>query len=447
MKKVPCIFSCMLCIAFVMAFCVSALAAVPTNLTWDGTPMTLTELAKSCGQDVADENGNYKPLYYKNAFELWEYGLFLGSDGSFDLDNQLTRAEGVVMVIRILGKEAEAGATTFATNFTDVPEWAKSYVAYAVQNGIVNGYNATTFGSSDPMTAAQFITLALRAMGYKDGEDFTWNTSYDKALEIGLIGSSCHAQYSRSNLFVRDDAAVIAYNAVFTAPTNAGGRLADTLALSDKQSGTVPTAIRTGNEQAAANSLISVDRISNLKRCLENVMNTLNMHSGEGKLLFAMQGGGSTAFEDSQPRITSLRYDIQEQELPKAEDLAGYYYKIREGIYDYAGDPCLVGIYYMDNSNQALISLNHFRAATNNSAVTQEIFNEIRAKFDNSQGVNAAILYDKNADGEAYGCAIVLNISGYSRDGGKTYTYFSLDPEDSAFGQATEVPLLTVGNR
>ena len=238
------IISTILTIAIFFTLAIPSLAAAPTNLTWDGKSTTLSEIAKNIGSDIADTNGNYKPLYYFYASELWKNGLFLGSDGSFDLNNPLTRAEGVVMTIRILGKEAEAKAKNSSITFTDVPDWAKPYVAYASQNGITNGYSATTFGSSDPMTSAQFITLALRAMGYKDGEDFTWDKSYDKALEIELIDRASHAQYSRSNLFMRDNAAVIAYNAIFTAKTKAGGLLADSIAMPGNPSGTVPTAVR-----------------------------------------------------------------------------------------------------------------------------------------------------------------------------------------------------------
>ena len=221
---------------------VPALAAPPDNLTWDGKPATLSDIARYTGYDMVDAKGNYKPLYTYYATELWNRGLFLGSNGSFNLDNPLTRAEGVVMTLRILGKATEAEVTTVPITFTDVPDWARPYVAYAAQNGIASGYNATTFGANDAMTAAQFLTFVLRAMGYKEGEDFIWNKAYDKALAIGLIGAPCHDQYSRSNLFLRDNAAVICYNALFKAPTKTGETLADTISMPGKPNGNVPYA-------------------------------------------------------------------------------------------------------------------------------------------------------------------------------------------------------------
>lgn len=118
---------------------VPAYAAPPDDLTWDGRPATLAEITKNCGyadyygKDKVNENGDYVPLFYDCAKELWNKGLFLGSNGSFNLDSPLTRAEGVVMTLRILGKAAEAEATTTPMTFTDVPDWAGPYVAYAAE--------------------------------------------------------------------------------------------------------------------------------------------------------------------------------------------------------------------------------------------------------------------------------------------------------------------------
>jgi len=179
MKK---LLSLILCFVLAFELYITAFAAAPAGLTWDSKPATLAEIAKNTGYDMVDSNGNYKPLYHYYAVELWNNGLFSGSAGSFDLDSPLTRAQGVVMTLRLLGKEAEAKAGTADIAFSDVPDWAKPYVAYAVQNGIASGLSADKFGADDPMSAAQFIAFTLRALGYKDGEDFTWDKSYDKAL-------------------------------------------------------------------------------------------------------------------------------------------------------------------------------------------------------------------------------------------------------------------------
>jgi len=446
-----------LCLVFMATLATPVLASIPGSLTWDGEPATLAEIARNTGYDLADGAGQYKPLYYYYASELWNNGLFLGSDGSFDLDNPLTRAEGVVMTIRILGKEAEAKATSGLVTFTDVPDWAKPYVAYAVQNGIANGYSTTTFGSADSMTAAQFITLSLRAMGYKDDVDFTWDKSYDKALEVGLIGQPCHTQYSRSNLFMRDNAAMIAYNAVFLAQTKAGGLLKNSIAMPGKPGGTVPTATRVSSPEELPVIEPDDERISELIAHVEAVMNLTAQFragqkpKGDAYRTINYNNNGTPAsywsishfalFEYSQPRVASRLYSTFEDTQPSASELWDYRDQVSDGTYDFAGDPARMGVYYMDNGDPALLNLAAFQAAANNNAITQTMFDGIKARLGSGQGANAALLYSRNAGGAAYGCAVVLGLSGYSRDTHTGSVYVSLNPADGAFGQAATVLL------
>lgn len=189
-------------------------AFIDDGLTWDGKPATLTELSQKTGYDFIDENGDYIPLYTYFAEYLWEIGLFTDSDGTLNLDKPVTRADGIILVLRLMCKEQEALDAKLTVSFADVPDWALYQVAYAAQIGIVSGYSDTVFGSGDAMSANEFITLVLRAMGFADEEDFTCDKAVDTALEIGLIGSTCREQYMRSNLFLRDNAAVILYNAL-----------------------------------------------------------------------------------------------------------------------------------------------------------------------------------------------------------------------------------------
>ncbi|MDD2637132.1 MAG: hypothetical protein PHW82_16705, partial [Bacteroidales bacterium] len=66
------------------------------------------------------------------AAALKQLGLFKGvSDTNFDLNRAPTRTESLVMLIRVLGKEAEALNGSFSHPFTDVPSWADKYVGYA----------------------------------------------------------------------------------------------------------------------------------------------------------------------------------------------------------------------------------------------------------------------------------------------------------------------------
>lgn len=153
--------------------------------------------------------------YTTQADSLKDMGLFLGTDKGYELDKTSTRAEAAVMLIRLLGKEAEAKAGTYTYFFKDVPTWADKYVGYMYANGLTQGTSATTFGSSESCTSKMYTVFVLRALGYteKNG-DFTYSGAEDFAESIGLYSNSDSA----TGGFLRDDMVAISYSALFQAP-------------------------------------------------------------------------------------------------------------------------------------------------------------------------------------------------------------------------------------
>ena len=170
---------------------------------------------------------------------LYQMGLFQGTgknaDGSpkFDLDRAPTRAEAVTMLVRLLGRETEAKTGEWDIPFTDVADWAKPYVGYAYANKLTNGVSGDRFGGSETVTAAQYLTFVLRALGYKSGSDFQWNAAWELSDRIGLTFGQYSAQTTR---FLRGDAAVISYNALLLCPK--GQRVT----LQERITGTKPAA-------------------------------------------------------------------------------------------------------------------------------------------------------------------------------------------------------------
>ena len=154
---------------------------------------------------------------------LYDLGLFRGTgvkaDGSpeFDLNRAPTRAEAATMLVRLLGAEEQAMRSVQAMPFTDVPDWARPYVSYAYRQGFTNGIAADQFGSSQPVTAAQYLTFILRAMGYTDGEDFFWRSAWTLTDRLGIT----FGEYNEKSQFLRGDAAVVSANAL-TAPRKGG---------------------------------------------------------------------------------------------------------------------------------------------------------------------------------------------------------------------------------
>ena len=150
--------------------------------------------------------------YINTADALNELGLFLGTGNGYELEKGLTRAEGVTLLVRMIGKEETAQNSVYENDFTDVPEWAAGYIGYAFENGITDGTGATTFSPDDEMTDYMFLTLVLRALDYFDkGEEplFVWDDPYELAHGLKLIKSE-----EPDTKFTRADAIEIFWNAL-----------------------------------------------------------------------------------------------------------------------------------------------------------------------------------------------------------------------------------------
>lgn len=153
--------------------------------------------------------------YDSYAKSLSTLGVFKGTGKGFELERAPTRAESLVMLIRLLGAEKEALAMKdVSTKFTDVPEWVRGYVAYAVKNGLTRGISDTKFGSSLSTDARMYTTFLLRSLGYNDNAgDFSYTKSIQFARSIGLIDSDFESQLERSS-FLRGHIAKMSYDAL-----------------------------------------------------------------------------------------------------------------------------------------------------------------------------------------------------------------------------------------
>ncbi len=164
-------------------------------------------------------------------------GLFngTGTDANgkpiYDLDRTPTRAEAVTMLVRLLGKESEATAGKWETSFTDVQDWAKPYVGYAYTNGLTAGTSTTTFSGDNTVTAAQYLTLVLRALGYKDSEgDFSWDKAWELSDKIGITDGHYNAN---STDFLRADVALISNDALSSKVKGTDGTLLESIKTDD----------------------------------------------------------------------------------------------------------------------------------------------------------------------------------------------------------------------
>lgn len=143
---------------------------------------------------------------------LNELGLFEGGNSGYELDRRPTRVEGLVMLIRLLGKEKETLTNKTASIFTDVPDWAKSYVNFANEQGLTKGISNDKFGTDNILSLKDYSTFVLRALGYNDKEgDFTWDNSVDKAMATGILKVDDNFE---KGIFTRGDVVKLSFNAL-----------------------------------------------------------------------------------------------------------------------------------------------------------------------------------------------------------------------------------------
>lgn len=216
------------------------------------------------------------------AVKLNTLGLFHGvgvnPDGSADyaLDRGSTRAEAVTMLVRLFGMETEALSRVWATPFSDVPEWAKPYVGYAYSNGLAFGATGTLFGSAIAVTASEYITFVLRALGYTSGTDFEPDKAWELSDELGFTGK----RYDSATVsFLRGDIAEISFEALRARHKESGKTLcsslieagvfteekARTVGLGDAIADSAPVPVNSGEPDAsefetAVFNLINIER-------------------------------------------------------------------------------------------------------------------------------------------------------------------------------------------
>lgn len=161
----------------------------------DGTfgpsrPMLRSEAAAIFARLLAAKNGDIlydnvhcsftdvsgKSWYAGYVKYLETFGIIKGyEDGTFRPDQEITRAEFVVMSVRFYeayGVEVTEEAEKLV--FTDVSGgyWAADYIDQAAKNGWVVGYGNGTFGPDKNITRAEVVTIVNRVLGREADKDY-----------------------------------------------------------------------------------------------------------------------------------------------------------------------------------------------------------------------------------------------------------------------------------
>ena len=164
------------------------------------------------GSNAAFKDADKVSATYAEAVDvLAGMKVFQGyTDGSFQPEGSITRAEVAAIVYRLYtGDVADKQASLYATynkfNDMDGASWAKGYIGYCGNAGLIKGYDAKTFGPSDKVTGYQALAMILRAVGYDKNGEFTgadWQLHVAQyAQQLGILqnvkGEDLNAAASR----------------------------------------------------------------------------------------------------------------------------------------------------------------------------------------------------------------------------------------------------------
>lgn len=104
--------------------------------------------------------------FYSGVKFAYQHGLFQGTAADmFSPDEPMTRAMLVTVLWRMDGKPSAAGGSSF----TDVPrgQWYTEAVAWAAENGVVNGVGGGKFEPDGNVTREQIATILYRYAGLR----------------------------------------------------------------------------------------------------------------------------------------------------------------------------------------------------------------------------------------------------------------------------------------
>lgn len=192
---------------------------------WICLLLTLCLLAALCPaalavEDVAAEAA--EAAVPMEAAALAKLGVFRGTGTGFALDRAPTRLEAAAMLVRLNGAEAEAleqfAAEETNNPFADVAGWGEPYVAWLASGGMARGVSETAFGAQKPCRAKDYAVFLLRALGYADGEDFTYADAEAFAAQLGFYQVALFG-----GTFTRGDLAWMTWFALF-AKTKGGSQ-------------------------------------------------------------------------------------------------------------------------------------------------------------------------------------------------------------------------------
>ncbi|MEW6397726.1 MAG: S-layer homology domain-containing protein [Bacillota bacterium] len=171
----------------------------------------------------ADIKGHWAEGYVT---ELIDLNVVAGyEDETFRPQNDVTRAEFCVLMVKALGLDLDAGAADVFADAAAIPAWAKPYVGAAYKAEIVKGYDDRAFRALQNISRAEIATMVSRALALKGPIDTpkaavtpfgdqseipAWAAAHVQAVaQYGIVVGDEHGNFAPAREATRAEAATM----------------------------------------------------------------------------------------------------------------------------------------------------------------------------------------------------------------------------------------------
>ena len=207
-------------LAFILSLCAAASAcAAETEESGSAFDALSHDLIASSASNVGGFMDVDASAWYAEAVHhVSERGLMVGTgNNSFSPDATFTRAQAATVLYRMAGEPEVSGADNFTD--TDAGQWYSDAVLWCSSKGIVEGYGDGLFGTTDPVTQEQLLTLFHRYIGApaSDGPDHVEVSDYAQnavrwALSAGIASENAGYAFSPRSAATRGTVALMLAN-------------------------------------------------------------------------------------------------------------------------------------------------------------------------------------------------------------------------------------------
>lgn len=277
--------------------------------------------------------------YTEEALKLQSIGIFAGGPNDLNLDQGVTRIQGLSFAMRAAGYEDAIQAMSNTeidqilapwVDSATYASWARRYAAYAIKHGITIGVSSTEkrLNPDELISGASFLVFILKSMGYSS---VTTGDAPDVAISSSVLTPTQSALFGPKTSLVRDDAAGILYGAFKTGVNKNGTKLIDTYIASGA----------TTKEAAAFSGFITIApavfeavkaSATNLKEIIVEFSNELNSDTATNKDNYTVEDQtiDSVRVNDNKTSVTILLDD-------KMSNQSDFKVTVKTGIKNNAG--------------------------------------------------------------------------------------------------------------